>query len=64
MTLEEAHKRLDEEYKKREIDSCGNLRGKIPSKVRVVAALIATTEAAKAESRDLYFSMSKMKEGE
>ena len=62
MTLEEAHKRLDEEYARSEIAKVGIRQGKIPDSVRVTAALISVTEIAKAESS--YFSMPQMKEGD
>lgn len=55
MTLEEAHKLLDEEYAKNETISIGFRTGKIPNAVRVTAALISVTERAKRESP--FFSM-------
>jgi len=58
MTREEAHKRLDEAYRKNEIIQVGIRRGKIPESTRVAAALIATAEIAKSESS--YFSMPKL----
>ena len=50
MTLEEAHKRLDEEYQKNEIVQVGFRQGKIPDSTRVATALFATAEIAKSES--------------
>ena len=64
MTLEEAHKRLDEEYKHNRIVTLGNRRGRLPENIRVAGALIATAEIAKSECADLYFSIPKMKEGD
>lgn len=61
MTIEEAHKLLDEEYAKNETVRIGFRRGKIPNEVRVAAALISVAERAKIESP--FFSMPKM-EGE
>ena len=63
VTLEEAHKRLDEEYKYNRIVTLGNRRGRLPENIRVAGALIATAEIAKSECADLYFSIPKMKDG-
>lgn len=57
MTLEQAHKLLDEEYAKNEVVTIGNRKGKIPNSARVVTSLLAVTEIAKSESS--YFSLSK-----
>ena len=62
MTLEEAHKLLDEEYAKNETVRIGFRHGKVPDAVRVAAALISVTEKAKMESP--FFSMPKMGESE
>lgn len=55
MTLEEAHKKLDEEYEKNEIVNIGFRKGKVPDSVRVASALINVAEIAKSESS--FFSM-------
>lgn len=55
MTIEQAHKLLDEEYAKNEVVNIGNRKGKIPNSARVVASLLAVTEIAKSESS--YFSL-------
>jgi len=62
MTLEQAHKALDEEYSKNEIVRIGFRKGKLPDAARVTAALIIVTEKAKEESP--FFSMTKMAESE
>ena len=62
MTLEQAHKMLDEEYAKNEVAQIGIRKGKIPDSVRVAAALINVTEKAKMESP--FFSMPRITEGE
>lgn len=62
MTLEQAHKLLDEEYKKNETVRIGMRKGKIPDAVRVAAALISVTEKAKTESP--FFYMPKIAERE
>lgn len=62
MTLEEAHKRLAEEYAKFETVQVGFRKGKIPDSVRVTSALIKVTEIAKSESG--YFSLPKIQESE
>ena len=62
MTLEQAHKMLDEEYAKNEIAKIGLRQGKIPNDVRVAAALINVTEKAKMESP--FFSMQRVAESE
>lgn len=50
MTIEEAHKMLDEEYAKNETVTIGFRSGKIPDSVRVANALINVTDKAKSES--------------
>jgi len=50
MTLEEAHKKLDEAYKNNEYIRCGIRKGKVPDAVRVAASLISVAEVAKMES--------------
>lgn len=51
MTLEEAHKRLDEAYAKNEnINVRFGFRGKIHDSLRVTASLIEVAEVAKSES--------------
>lgn len=62
MTLEQAHKLLDEEYAKNETVRIGFRQGKAPDAVRVTAALISVAEKAKMESP--FFSMPKMAESE
>ena len=62
MTLEEAHKLLDEEYAKNETVRIGFRQYKIPNAIRVTAALISVTEKAKMESP--FFSMPKVTESE
>lgn len=56
MTLEQAHKMLDEEYAKYETITIGTRKiDKIPDNVRVATALIDVTEKAKLESS--FFSL-------
>lgn len=62
MTLDEAHKRLEEEYAKLETAQVGFRKGNIPDSVRVTGALIKVTEIAKSESE--YFSLPKIVESE
>ena len=62
MTLEQAHKLLDEQYAKNEVVTIGNRKGKIPNSARVVASLLAVTEIAKSESS--YFSLGKVESEE
>ena len=50
MTLEEAHKMLDEEYKKNETVEIGFKKTGIPDSVRVAAALYTVAEKANKES--------------
>lgn len=59
MTLEEAHKMLDDEYSKSEIARVGLRHGKVPNCARVAAALIKVTEKAKEESTFFYLRMCK-----
>ena len=62
MTLEEAHKMLDEEYEKGEAVQIGFRRGKVPDAVRVAGALIKVTETAKKNSP--FFEFKPIKEEE
>ena len=62
MRIEEAQKRLAEEYAKLETVQVGFRKGKIPDSVRVTSALIKVTEIAKSESG--YFSLPKIQESE
>ncbi len=58
MTLEQAHKMLDEEYAKHETITIGTRKvDKIPDNVRVATALINVAEKAKLESS--FFSFPK-----
>lgn len=60
MTLEQAHKLLDEEYAKNETVEFGFKKGKVPDSVRVTIALIKVTEIAKEDS--VYFIFRKIEE--
>ena len=50
MTIDEAHKRLDEEYKNNKTITIGIKRGKVPNAVRVAMALHNVTKIAEMES--------------
>lgn len=50
MTLEEAHKMLDEEYAKNETVTVGFRSGKVPSSTRVAMALMSVADKAQKES--------------
>ena len=55
MTIEEAHKRLDEEYAKNETVTFGFRGGKVPNSTRVAIALMRVSEMAQSESA--FFSL-------
>ena len=61
MTLEEAHKKIDEEYAKNEEVTVGFRKGRVPSSTRVAMALMRVSEMAQSESA--FFSLPRKENG-
>ena len=55
MTLEQAHKMLDEEYVKIEEITVGFRKVRVPNSVRIAMALMRVSE--KAQSESVFFSL-------